>query len=116
MSINSPVWRGKLTNYGGKPTNYKGITFHSRLETQWAYFLDQQEIGWLYEPVRMRLPEGGDYTPDFYIDQLKCWLEVKGPVNDDTLAKPMCLWRQLKGSGVKVVIGTGEGRVHVPDL
>ena len=109
MQINSFVRRGKLTNY-------KGITFHSRLEAQWAYFLDQQEIGWLYEPSRMRLPECGDYVPDFYIHQLKCWLEVKGPVNADTIAKPMRLWRLLKGSGVKVVIGTGEGRVMVPEL
>jgi hypothetical protein len=42
----------------GKPTEYRGIMFRSRLEVQWAYFFDQNSINWLYEPKRLRFDDG----------------------------------------------------------
>ena len=65
-------------SYVAKKTFYRGVTFQSRLEAQWAYFLDQHGIRWLYEPNRIRLDDGTDYVPDFFLSGLNCWLEVKG--------------------------------------
>lgn len=60
-------------------TKYRGITFRSTLEADWAATLDSLRIGWQYEPQGLTLSSGVLYRPDFYLPAIGTWLEVKGP-------------------------------------
>jgi hypothetical protein len=62
-------------------TTYAGCRFRSRLEARWAVFFDTLGVRWQYEPQgylvgRKRRP----YLPDFYLPELRWWVEVKGPL------------------------------------
>jgi hypothetical protein len=61
------------------PTSYRGVSFRSRLEATWAYNLDAWGISWSYEPEGFTLPSGARYLPDFWLPDIRTWLEVKGP-------------------------------------
>lgn len=63
------------------PTTYRGTAFRSTLEADWAATFDSLEWYWEYEPVAVRLPDGTDYRPDFYLPSQEVWCEVKGPHN-----------------------------------
>lgn len=58
---------------------YSGITFISTLEADWAKNLDAIAVRWQYEPEGVKLPNGTNYRPDFYLPRVSTWLEVKGP-------------------------------------
>lgn len=60
-------------------TTYKGVLFQSTLEADWAKTLDAMRVKWLYEPEGVKLHDGQNYRPDFYLPALTTWLEVKGP-------------------------------------
>jgi hypothetical protein len=62
----------------GKKTIYKKIEFKSKLESRFARFLDRLNIQWEYEPTLFLLQDGTYYKPDFYLPELKTWVEVKG--------------------------------------
>ena len=52
------------------PTEYKGITFRSKLEADWAKFFNNLGIKYLYEPKHYTLKHGDsvtNYLPDFYL-------------------------------------------------
>lgn len=54
-------------------TDYRGITFRSKLEARWAYLFDQLGLNWQYEP------NGPATAPDFWFDDRRYnYLEVKG--------------------------------------
>lgn len=58
-------------------TRYKGYRFRSRLEARWAVFFDILDISWEYEKEGFDL-DGVWYLPDFWLPELKCWVEIKG--------------------------------------
>ena len=58
-------------------TEYKGILFRSRLEARWAILFDAFNLKWVYEPECFILSNGQKYTPDFYIEEMKLYIEVK---------------------------------------
>ncbi len=58
-------------------TRYKGYRFRSRLEARWAVFFDTLGIAWEYEKEGYDLGEAGWYLPDFWLPNLKCWVEIK---------------------------------------
>lgn len=70
----------------GIATLYHGTWFRSTLEADWAATLDALGISWQYEPEGLTLPSGGRYRPDFYLPDIRTWLEVKGP-HDERLDK-----------------------------
>lgn len=57
-------------------TLYKGIIFRSLLEAKWAMFFDTVNLEFVYEPAKFETPIGA-YCPDFYLPELKAWLEIK---------------------------------------
>lgn len=59
-----------------KETRYKGEVFRSRTEARWAIFFDLMGILWDYEPGCY---DSGSYLykPDFWLDTLQCFAEVK---------------------------------------
>lgn len=59
---------------------YKGIQFKSKLESKFAFLLDQANIKWKYEPQIFLLSNGEYYKPDFYLYELNTWVETKGKI------------------------------------
>jgi hypothetical protein len=68
------------------PALYNGQPFSSRLECRWATWWDLLGIPWAYEPEVLEL--AGEptitYVPDFWMPTMRCWVEIKGEVIDDT--------------------------------
>lgn len=64
-------------------TTYAGYRFRSRLEARWAVFLDALGFKWQYESQGFNTL-AGPYLPDFELDQLGCFLEVKPDAPSDT--------------------------------
>jgi hypothetical protein len=58
-------------------TRYKGFRFRSRLEARWAVFFDALGISWSYEPEGFELGRAGRYLPDFWLPDLRMWVEIK---------------------------------------
>lgn len=67
----------KLT---GIKTTYQGVKMRSVLESKVAFLLDKLELKWEYEPQNFLLSNGISYKPDFYLPELKTWVEVKGDI------------------------------------
>lgn len=84
-------------------TRYAGCRFRSRLEARWAVFFDTLGIKWEYEPEGILVPMGEcgaaghvgcgyqadppttecvsvqkPYLPDFWLPQMRTYVEVKG--------------------------------------
>jgi len=57
-------------------TTYQGYKFRSRLEARWAVFFDAMNWEWQYEKEGFILPSGW-YLPDFWIETINMWAEVK---------------------------------------
>ncbi|MEU8040915.1 hypothetical protein [Streptosporangium sp. NPDC049078] len=63
------------------PTRYAGCWFRSRLEARHAVLFDNLGIRWQYEPEGYLIGPDHDrrpYLPDFYLEDLDVWVEVKG--------------------------------------
>ncbi|UNX54104.1 hypothetical protein MF406_14305 [Georgenia sp. TF02-10] len=60
------------------PTTYRGTPFRSRLEADVAATFDHLGIAWEYEPEGFQLENGMRYLPDFWLPNLRTWVEVKG--------------------------------------
>lgn len=58
-------------------TRYGGRLFRSRLEARWSIFFDCLGIRYSYEPDGYALGAGA-YLPDFWLTDLKLFLEIKG--------------------------------------
>lgn len=56
---------------------YKGYVFRSFLEIRWAVVFSEMGYGWKYEPQTFDMGNGHTYTPDFYIEDLDMWVEIK---------------------------------------
>lgn len=80
-------------------TEYAGHLFRSRLEARWAYVFDLMKIRWEYEPAgfevsaRLTGSEGFRYLPDFWLPDLKLWVEVKGALRTEAE-----LWKVLNAA------------------
>lgn len=93
-------------------TEYKGILFRSKLEAQWAKFMDSIQMPWIYEPDGFEFSDGTRYLPDFYLPDSKQWFEVKGVLDDLDEHKIEMLCRE---SGHDVVIGYANGEFEMCD-
>lgn len=61
------------------PTAYNGYKFRSRLEARWAIVMDCLSIKYQYEPEGYQ--QGSlRYLPDFYLPEIRAFLEVKPTV------------------------------------
>jgi hypothetical protein len=58
-------------------TYYKGNRFRSRLEARWAVFFEEIEFKWEYEKEGYSLNNQMGYLPDFWIEDLKTFIEIK---------------------------------------
>jgi len=84
---NNPMY-GRVTH--GIGNKYKKVWMRSSYETKFAYFLDLSRIKWLYEPKAFKLivdRKETTYTPDFYLPDFACWIEIKGYWRADAKTK-----------------------------
>jgi hypothetical protein len=62
---------------------YKGVTYRSRFEADVACFLDNIGYKWHYEPKPSKLLDNGvHYWPDFWVPELRLWVEPRGYRDD----------------------------------
>lgn len=90
------------------PTKYKGYHFRSRLEARWAVFFDAAGIKWEYEAQGFDV-DGTPYLPDFYLPDLRCYFEVKGPADYDLA------FLQRFAYEVKSRVVVAEGQIPDPE-
>jgi hypothetical protein len=76
------------------PTTYKKTKFRSKLESQWARWLDEYNIKWSYETQGFRLTDGTWYLPDFYLHEIETFIEVKGAL--ENIEKPYQMVQMLQ--------------------
>lgn len=73
-------------------TIYRGYKFRSRLEARYAVLFDALHFDWSYEPEGFEL-NSGRYLPDFRVDDIPFWLEVKGTIptrHELLMARELC--------------------------
>jgi hypothetical protein len=56
---------------------YNTTLFRSRLEARWAKFFDTLGIAWSYERIKILMDDDHEYQPDFFLPQLKVFIEIK---------------------------------------
>jgi len=84
---------------------YKGIKMRSSWEVKVAKYFDYLGYNWKYEPDRIYLEKlNSYYIPDFYVENLKSYVEVKGWMNDRSILKI----RECKKIHPLIVIGAKE--------
>jgi len=97
------------------PTEWRGITFRSRLEARWAMFFDGAGIAWEYEAEAYELPSGR-YLPDFWLPAVVgpgtpgvpgVHFEVKGTEPTDAEMRRCFELSDLLGGGVAYVAWGG---------
>jgi hypothetical protein len=93
------------------PTTYKGITFRSRLEANWAAYFDILGLTWSYESESYVLRAGVGYLPDFHLfqpyhyeDQL--FVECKPPLQESVRKAGLF----VRESGRSLLLAMPEGR------
>lgn len=86
------------------PTTYNGVRFRSRLEANWARAFDDAGIKWDYEPEGWRFGNGLCYLPDFYLPDLRTIVEVKGILDDRSVAKLAALEEVTFQNGILLVL------------
>lgn len=92
-------------------TEYNGYRFRSRLEARWAVFFDAIRAPYAYEYEGFDL-EGTWYLPDFWLPEMKSWLEVKGQTpTPQELAKAEQLCRFTRQT-VFVFVGEPHNPLH----
>jgi hypothetical protein len=79
------------------PGVYKDTHFRSQLEIRFAKELDARELRWFYEPERLGVSR---YLLDFFLPDVKAWVEVKGKVSsrdhDSLLALSVTLLKERR--------------------
>jgi hypothetical protein len=58
-------------------TEYNGTHFRSRLEARTARLMTLLGVRYVYEPCSFNIGGGHSYTPDFWLPDLKLYIEVK---------------------------------------
>jgi hypothetical protein len=59
------------------PTTYEGIEYRSKTEAAWAAYLTYLGVNFEYEPEAFDLGSSGYYLPDFYLNKIDCFIEIK---------------------------------------
>ena len=92
-------------------TSYKGYRFRSRLEARWAVFFDALNIQWQYEPEGFDL-DGLFYLPDFHLDTVDMWAEVKPQKLTSEQREPLIRLARETRRPVLMLVGTPENKPY----
>lgn len=91
---------GKQTH--GKRDKYNDIYFRSSWEINFAKFLDLSNVKWKYESKTFDLGNT-TYTPDFYLPEFDCYIEIKGYWRTDALNKYKRFKRKYSNTNIKIL-------------
>lgn len=95
-----------------KPVYHNGNVFRSATEYRWALVFESLKIHYLYE-VQCFDTAYGRYLPDFYLPNLKVWVEIKGLEPTDTEVKKCMAVRSQTGEPVLIISGRPDAtRYH----
>ena len=84
-----------ITQLKTLPCKYKEIEYRSKTEARVAEeVFDRHQIKFLYETETYNF-DGELYSPDFYLPEIKTFIEVKGATDSD-LSKPQKLLKTLQ--------------------
>lgn len=78
------------------------VWMRSSWEIEYANYLTEQGVQWLYEPRCFDLGNGRTYRPDFYLPDVDEWHEVKGYLTPLDKAK-FALMESVHGIRIKVI-------------
>lgn len=92
------------TRIAAKPTLYNGIRFRSKSEARFAEFLASISIRSAYEAYEYLIDDTVEYWPDFWLPDLRVFVEVKGDVLDKSVEKTIGLARVLASSDIYVLL------------
>ncbi len=106
LSSNTPLLRAI-------ETQYRGYRFRSRTEARYGVLFDAAGIAWQYEPERFNL-NGVRYLPDFYLPELRIYVEVKPTKEAAERAAPL-MWALMQASGCGGLFAIGSPTVEPPD-
>jgi DNA-directed RNA polymerase subunit RPC12/RpoP len=101
MGRGNPMY-GKPTPYS-KRLYYNGVCMRSTWETNFAKFLSLSGINWEYEKHRFNLGEC-TYTPDFYLPEFDCYIEIKGWWRDESLKRFNLFIKKYKDIKITVLM------------
>lgn len=103
MASKTSPTRRRSTRISAIPTEYRGTRFRSKLEANWARWLDDQKIRWAYEVQGFKM---GDtfYLPDFWLPEIRTVLEIKG-ILEPSLDKVFQLAAAAATMDVPVLVG-----------
>ena len=93
-------------------TRYNGYRFRSRLEARWAVFFDALGVKYEYEKEGYDLGEAGRYLPDFWLQQVDMWAEVKPNELTDEERKKCNALAKLSGYPCLMLIGVPEDKPY----
>jgi hypothetical protein len=92
------MFGNKNPMFGKKPKfyryKYKNNLMRSSWEVLFAVWLDFSGIKWEYEPRTFNF-KNFNYTPDFYLPEFDCWIEIKGWWRKDGKEKVKKLQRKV---------------------
>ena len=95
-----------ITQLKTLPCKYKEIEYRSKTEARVAEeVFDRHQIKFLYETETYNF-DGELYSPDFYLPEIKTFIEVKG-ATDSNLSKPQKLLKTLRDQWEKNYIDSG---------
>ena len=94
-------------------TEYRGYQFRSRTEARYAVLVDAAGIVWQYEAEGFDL-NGARYLPDFFLPELKTFVEVKPTKEAAEQAAPLLL-ALMAASGCDGLFAIGSPTVEPPD-
>ena len=95
-----------ITQLKTLPCKYKEIEYRSKTEARVAEeIFDRHQIKFLYETETYNF-DGELYSPDFYLPEIKTFIEVKG-ATDSNLSKPQKLLKTLRDQWEKNYIDSG---------
>lgn len=95
---NNPMYGKCIPSYKLK---YKNIKFRSSWEANFAKWLDLSDIKWKYESKTFDLGNT-TYTPDFYLPEYDCYIEVKGWFRSNSKIKINLFNRKFKNINLKI--------------
>jgi hypothetical protein len=106
-------------NVAALPTVYAGISFRSRVEARWAVFFDALGISYRYEAEGYDL-RGVWYLPDFWLPDLKIFIEIKPRGEEPTDLEIEKLVRLAEGTGYPAFLFADDpelkdGRIVPPE-
>ncbi len=87
LKKNLLLGKTKIKILHGKWQNIENIRMRSTYELRFATFLKSKNLNFQYEPKPFELKSGALYTPDFWIESLNLFVEVKGWWRDDAKEK-----------------------------